>query len=83
MLRRHDDLVEIHRFRIDRDEADKRATLFRKHDTHDRHQLFAPALAPPRNARIEIEMRIVLLPGAPPQLDRRVFVGGSIPGAAC
>src|SRR5262249_32241154 len=66
MLWRNDDLVEIHCFWIDRDKTDERLAALRKHDMRDRHQLLAPALTPPCDARGKIDMRIVLCPGAPP-----------------
>ena len=78
MLGRDHDLVEVFRFRIDGDEADQRAVDLGQHDMGDRDQLLAPALAPPRHARIEIDMRKVMRPGAPPQLDRRLFIGGGV-----
>ena len=78
MLGRDHDLVEIHGLGIDGDEAHHGAADFRDRDLRDRHQFLAPALAPPGDARVEIEMRIVLRPGAPPQLDRRVLVGGLV-----
>jgi hypothetical protein len=37
-----------------------------------------PPLAPPRHPRGEIDCGIGLLPGCPPQFDRRVFVLGAI-----
>ena len=58
MLRRHHDLVEIKRARIDRDEADHRAAGFRDHDFGYRQKLVAPALAPPVEPLGEIKLRI-------------------------
>ena len=43
-----------------------------------RHQFVAPALAPPRHARGEIDRGIGLLPGRRHSVDRRVFVLGAI-----
>src|SRR4249920_1443563 len=78
MFRRDHDLIEIHRLWIDRDETGKRAILLCEHDMRGRHQLSAPALTPPWNTCIKIKMRIMFCPSAPPQLDRRVFVGGGV-----
>ena len=71
------ELVEIARC-IDGHEPDQRVRLFGDDDRGIRHQLAAPALAPPRHARGEIDRGIGLLPGLPPQLDRGVFVLGAI-----
>src|SRR6478752_4331810 len=78
MFGRDHDLIEIFRFRIYRDEADYRLALFGEDDPRARHQFLAPALTPPRDARVEIEMRIVLCPGASPEFDGRVLIGGCI-----
>src|SRR5262249_60119936 len=43
-----------------------------------RHELIAPALAPPVDAVVEVDLRIGELPGAPPQFDRFSLVGGRI-----
>ena len=71
------ELVEI-AVAVDGDEAGQRAILFRDHDRGLRHQLVAPALAPPLHPRGEIDLRIGLLPGAMPEVDRRRFVGGHV-----
>ena len=78
VLRRDHDLVEIGRLGIDSDEAGHRAVDVRQHDAGRGHEFLAPAFAPPGHASVEVDMRIVLLPGAPPQLDGRVFVGGGV-----
>src|SRR5262249_31086419 len=49
-------------------------------DLRARHEFFAPAFAPPWDASVEIEMRIVLRPGAAPEFDRGVLIGGRIRG---
>src|SRR5512136_558890 len=79
MLWRDYDLVKVHRFWVDSYESGQRATSFCKHDLRYRHQLVAPALAPPGDAGVEVEMRIVLRPGTPPQFDRRIFISGDVP----
>src|SRR5580704_5748805 len=58
MLRRHYDLIEIKRARVDGDEADHRAVGFRNYDFGDRQKLVAPALAPPVEPLGEIELWI-------------------------
>ena len=85
-FRRNHDLVEIQRFRIDRDEASHCAGLFGDDDPRcgtsslrqrSRHQLRRAAKS---------MIRIGLLPAAKPQRDRRVFVGRGIgpkPGVFC
>ena len=78
MFGRHHDLVEIHRLRIDGDEADQRAVALPRSRHARPAPAPAPALAPPVNARIEIDVREMMRPGAPPQFDRRVFVGGGV-----
>ena len=75
---RHHDLIKIHRLVVDGDEAGELAVDLRQHDMRDRDQLLAPALAPPGRARVEVDVRIVLRPGAPPQFDRGVLVGRRI-----
>ena len=81
-FRRHHDLVEIEGARIDGDEADQLSVGFGHRDGRGRHQLVAPAFTPPVEPRGEVDLRIGELPGAAPQLDRRVLVGGHI-GAQC
>jgi hypothetical protein len=71
-------LVEVHGFRIDGDEAGDCAAALRDYDVSDGCKFVAPALAPPIHALAEFDVRVGCLPSAPPQLDRRVFVGGSI-----
>src|SRR5579864_8571733 len=67
------ELVEI-AVTVDGDETSQRAVLFGDHDRGFRHQLVAPALAPPVHPRSKIDLRIGLLPGAMPEVDRRRFV---------
>src|SRR5262249_57545614 len=43
-----------------------------------RLELIAPALAPPVDAVVEVDLRIGELPGAPPQFNRLSLVGGRI-----
>src|SRR5665213_1403959 len=78
MLGRDHDLVDIFRLEIDGDEADQRAVRFRQHDARRRHQFLAPAFAPPVDARVKVDFWVVLRPGPPPQLDRRVLVSGAV-----
>jgi hypothetical protein len=73
-LRRHHDLIEIAGLGIDRHETDHALVQFRDADGRRRYQFMAPARAPPVHARREIQVRIVLLPGPPPQFDRSIFV---------
>ncbi len=70
-------LVEI-AFAIDGHKSDQRAGLIGDDDRRIRHQIVAPALAPPRYARGEIDSGIGLLPGLLPQRDRGVLVVGAI-----
>src|SRR3954468_24065862 len=63
------ELVEI-AVAIDGDEAGQCAVLLRHDDRSLRHQIPAPALAPPVKPRGEVDLRIGLLPGAMPQVDR-------------
>src|SRR3954454_5609984 len=70
-------LVEI-TFSVNSDKPNQCARLFSNNDLRSRHQLVAPALAPPCHARGEIDSGIGLLPGLLPQRDRRVFVLGAI-----
>src|SRR5262245_5368794 len=77
-LRCHHDLVEIEARRIDGDETDQHVVRFGHRDRRHRHELVAPALPPPIDPRVKIDPGIGELPGAPPQLDRCVFVGGRI-----
>src|SRR6516164_2453298 len=51
---------------------------FGHRDRCRRHELVAPALAPPIDAVVEIDMGIGALPGAPPQFARRGFVRGRV-----
>ena len=78
MLRRHHDLIEIERARIDGDEADhsgfSRASSLRNHDVGGGHKLTAPALPPPAEPLGEIEFRVSRLPGPQPQRDRGILV---------
>ena len=55
-----------------------RAGLFGDDDRGVRHQLVAPAFAPPGHARVEIDRGIGELPGLEPQRDRGVLVLGAI-----
>src|SRR6476646_5420515 len=75
---RDHDLVEIVRLGIDGDEAGEPAVLLDDDNRRYRRQLLSPAFAPPGDARIEIDVWKVMCPGATPQLDRRVFVGGGV-----
>ena len=77
VIGRDHQLVEI-ACRIDGDESDQRARLFGDDDGGIRHQLVAPAFAPPVDARVEIDRWIGLLPGLEPQRDGGVFVVGAI-----
>jgi hypothetical protein len=77
MIGRNHELVEI-ALRIDGDEAGQCARLLRDNDRGIRHEFAPPALAPPRDARGEVDCRIGHLPGVPPQFDRGVFVLGAI-----
>src|SRR4051794_20897756 len=73
MIRIDHELVEI-AFAVDRDEAGQRAVLLADDDRSLRHQILAPALAPPVQPRGEVDLRIGLLPGAMPEVDRRRLV---------
>ncbi len=78
-------LVEII-FAIDRHKSEQCAGLFRDDDRRLRHQIVAPALAPPRYAGREIDSGIGLLPSLLPQGDRGVFIlraiGAKVKGGA-
>src|SRR4029450_14150012 len=63
---------------IDGDKADQIVATFRKNDLRYRDEFVAPTLAPPRQARVKIKMRVVLRPGAPPQFNRGVFIGRGV-----
>src|SRR5256885_7192391 len=67
------ELVEI-AFAVDGDEAGQRTVLLGDDDRGLRHQILAPALAPPVQPRGEVDLWIGLLPGAMPELDRRRLV---------
>src|SRR5262245_21763433 len=73
-LGRHHDLIEIAALGQDGDESHQVAALFGDHDDGDGKNFVAPALAPPVEAGGKVDDLIGLLPGAPPQLDRRFFV---------
>src|SRR4051794_20814390 len=63
------ELVEI-AVAVDGDKAGQRAVLLRHDDRSLRHQIPTPALAPPVQPCREVDLRIGLLPGAMPELDR-------------
>ncbi len=75
MLGRDHKLIEIAALRIDGHKADQFAIALRDHNIGDRHKLLLPALAPPAKALVEVDLREMVLPGPPPQLDCRVFIG--------
>src|SRR5690242_9699057 len=77
MLGADDKLVEI-TLAVDRYEPDQRARLLDDHDGRIRNQFVPPALAPPGDARGEVDGGISLLPGAAPQFDGGIFVVGAI-----
>src|SRR6478609_5948945 len=77
MIRIDNELVEI-AVAVDGDEAGQRAVLLRDHDRGLRHQVLAPALAPPVQACREVDLRIGLLPGAMPEVDRGGLVLGTV-----
>src|ERR1700722_13704164 len=74
MFRRDHELIQIARRSIDGDEADHVVLHLRDDDLGGRQELVAPALAPPVEARGEIDIRIGRLPGAQPQCDGGVFI---------
>src|SRR5262249_454753 len=71
-------LIYIEGARIDGDEAEHFPVRFRHRDRGRRYDLLAPALAPPVDPLVEIDVRVGNLPCAPPQFDRRGFIGGRI-----
>src|SRR6185312_1744863 len=75
---RDDELVEIQGLRIDGNESGQRALALGHHDVRRRDQLVPPALAPPSYALVEIDMRVMPRPRAPPQLDSSVLIGGGV-----
>src|SRR5437016_10962448 len=71
-------LIDVEGAGIDGDEAEHFSVGFSHRDRCRRHELVAPALAPPVDAVVGIDMGIGELPGAPPQFDRRGFVRGPV-----
>src|SRR6202035_6087895 len=74
IFRRHHDLVEIKRARIDGDEADHVAISLSDHDFGGWQKLVAPTRTPPVEPLGEIKLRVSFLPGPQPKRDGRVLV---------
>src|SRR6516225_914601 len=77
-FRRDHGLIDVEGAVIDGHKAEHSSAAFRHRDRCRRHELIAPALAPPVDAVVEIDLGIGELPGAPPQFDRLSLVVGRI-----
>jgi hypothetical protein len=77
MLRGDNQLIKVVSG-VDRDKSGQNAGLLGDNDGGIRHQLVAPALAPPRHACGKVNPWIGLLPGSLPQLNRCVLVLGTV-----